>query len=203
MRSAHTAVLAAVCSLVLLGGCEDPPPVKLTLDPAGPFKLVKKGQTQQLTATAFDAKGIIYKRKSPVPVTYSSTDTSVATVDGTGLITATGSGAAQVKAQAWDLEATADVTAVIPGSIEVQVPAGTTKDAPFKMRFKTKPVQMVVVVKDDKGVVLPKPKILYRALDYCVEVSEDGLLTPLADGACIVQVSVADVNAKVWVDVRE
>ncbi len=62
---------------------------------------------------------------------------------------------------------------------------------------------MVVVVKDDKGNVIPKPKVLYRALDYCVEVSEDGLLTPLADGECQVSVTVADQSAKVWLDVKE
>jgi hypothetical protein len=199
MRSFHPAVLA----VALLAACADPPPAKLTIDSSGPIHFMKRGLTRQVTLAAFDAKGRPFHLTGKEQVTWSSSDPSVATVDAKGTITATGSGVTQVKAAMSDLEATVDATSSIPGSVEVKEPAGTTKDAPFKMRFKTKPVQAVVVVKDDKGTVIPKPKILYRAMDYCVDVSEDGLLTPLADGACAVQVSVGEQSAKIWLDVRE
>ncbi len=199
MRTAALAVSLAA----LLCACADKQPAKLALDPKGPFSFDKRGQKEQVKIAAFDEKGFPFTRKGAVPVAYSSTDPSVVTVDASGNITTTGSGTAQVKAMAWGLETTADVTSSIPGSVEVMVPAGTTKTAPFKMRLSGKPMQIVVVVKDDKGVVIPKPKVIFRALDYCVESSDDGLLTPLTHGECAVLVSVADQTARVWMDVRE
>ncbi len=205
MRIPAAALLPVALSLTLglLCACADKQPAKLALDPKGPFRFEKRGQSEQVKIAAFDEKGFPFTRQGAVPVTYSSSDESVVTVDATGTITATGSGKAQLKATAWGLETSADVTSTIPATVEVKVPAGTTKAAPFKMRMNAKPMQIVVVVKDDKGVVIEKPKVIFRALDYCVETTDDGLLTPLAEGPCPVLVSVADQSAKVWMDVRE
>lgn len=194
------------CILVaalLLAACGETPPAKLALDPKGPFSFTKVGDTEQVKVAAFDAKGRPYTRKGAVPVEYSSSDETVVKVSPSGEIVATGSGKAQVRATAWGLETTADAAVRIVGSVEVVDPAGTTKKAPKRVRLKDKPFPVQVVVKDDKGAVIEKPKVLYKALDYCVETDDDGVLTPLTEGECGVRVTAADKSATLWLDVRE
>jgi hypothetical protein len=188
---------------LLLTACGDTPPAKLALDPKGPFSFTKIGEIEQVKVAAFDGKGMPYTRKGAVPVEYSSSDESVVKVSPSGEIMATGSGKAQVKATAWGIDTTADASVRIVGSIEVVDPAGTTKKAPKHVRLKDKPFPVRVVVKDDKGVVIEKPKVLYKALDYCVETDDEGVLTPLTEGECGVRVTAADKSATLWLDVKE
>lgn len=191
-----------VCAL-LVAGCGEKKPARLQMDPKGPFTFSKAGQFEQVRVAAFDEKGMPFTRAGAAPVAYASSDESVATVAADGTITAVGSGKVTITAKAWDLETTADVTSTIVGSVEIVEPAGTSKKSPRRVRLKEKPFAMKVVVKDDKGGVIEKPKVLYKALDYCVEASDDGVLTPLTEGECGVRATSADKSATLWLDVRE
>ena len=69
-------------------------PVRIDVSP-GTASLSSIGQTVQFTAEAFDANGHAVADAS---FTWSSSNTSVATVDATGLATSTGIGSAEIAA---------------------------------------------------------------------------------------------------------
>jgi hypothetical protein len=64
-------------------------------------------------------------------------------------------------------------------------------------------VTLTVVVKDEKGNVVPNPKLTFRASDYCVEATPDGIVHPMAVGECSVIVESAGKTAKLDLDVKE
>jgi hypothetical protein len=187
-------LLATVALASMTFACAEEMPERLALDPSGPFKMDKKGEKETTKVAAF------MKNKRPyvkaVPADWQSGDTSVATVEN-GVITATGSGKTQITATAWGLTTSADVNVVIVGSVEV------VNDVPKPFKLKAKPHQLKVTVKDDKGNVIEKPLVRYKATNYCVEVSDDGLLSPLADGDCDVVIESADKSTKVKIETRE
>ena len=99
---------------IVLGACGD--------SPAGPEKLVATvslrpatdtivlGETVALVVRIEDAQGSLL---SGVPVDWSSSNGSVASVDSTGRVTGTGAGVARITATAQGKSATASVTALI------------------------------------------------------------------------------------------
>lgn len=197
---AHALARATTCSLawmtllLSLPACEEKKPDRLALDPAGPFRFERKGETETVNVAAFTGARPYVRA---VPVEYASSDATVATVDAKGVITCTGSGAATVTARAWGISTTADISATVVGSVEVK------DDVPRPFKLKNPGVQLHVVVKDDKGHVIDKPKVSFRATDYCVEVDDAGFMKPLADGDCDVVVSAADQSARLKLQVRE
>jgi uncharacterized protein YjdB len=85
--------------------------------------LTSVGATHQLTALVRDARGQPYP---DAPVTWATSDASVATVSPTGLVTATGSGTASITATSGGVSATTVVTVQIdagPATITSVTPA--------------------------------------------------------------------------------
>ena len=191
---ARSWALGALLAALLAAGCEEAKPDRLTLDPSGPFRFEKRGESEQVKAAAFRGPKPYVKA---VPVEYSSADTSVATVDADGTIRATGSGKTTITASAWGVTATAEVSVRIVGSIEL------VDDVPKPFKLKMKPRPLKAIVKDDKGAVIDGYKVAWRATDYCVEVSDDGVLAPLSDGDCDVEARAADQYARIKLQVRE
>lgn len=189
-------VLASALALgsLVLTGCEEPKPDRLTLDPSGPFRFEKRGEHEQVKPAAYRGPKPYVK---PVPVELTSADPNVATVDPDGTIRATGSGKTTITASAWGLTASADVSVQIVGSIEL------VDDVPKPFKLNAKPRPLKAIVKDDKGTVIEGYKVAWRATDYCVEVSDDGVITPLTDGDCAVEARAADQYARVKLQVRE
>ena len=74
---------------------------------------------------------------------------------------------------------------------------------PKPFRLSSKPVPLTVVVKNEKGMVVPKPTLKMRATDYCVEVTPEGVVHPLAVGECAVVVEIAGKSARIDLDVKE
>jgi hypothetical protein len=101
------------------GGATEPrDPAEVILEPAA-LSLTAVGQTQQLSATVVDSQG------DPLPdpgLSWSTSDPAVATVSSTGLVTAEGSGSAEITAEAGSVtgQAQVDVTQAIGFQIEVK-----------------------------------------------------------------------------------
>ena len=188
------ALAAASLAALTLAGCEEPKPDRLALDPAGPFTFDKRGEHEQVKAAAFRGPRPYVKA---VPVEFTSADISVATVDSDGNIRATGSGTTTITASAWGVSTTAEVRVRIVGSIEL------VDDVPKPFKLKAKPRPIKAIVKDDKGANIEGFKVAWRATNYCVEVSDDGVIAPLADGDCDVEARAADQYARIKLQVRE
>ncbi len=188
--------LLAACFIApaLLAACEAAKPDRLQMMPTGPFVFEKKGETEEVKVTAWVGPKPFTQVITP---TFASSDTTVATVDDKGVITCTGSGKATITASALNIYTTAEVKASIVGGLTVK------DDVPKPLKLNKKGHQLAFEVKDDKGTVIDNPKVQFRATDYCVEVNDEGFLTPLTEGDCDVIVSVSNFHQRVKLSVKE
>jgi alpha-amylase len=182
--------------------CGVPPPDRLEIVPPTPIKSIEQGKTFPLKVQAF--RGIVAhdENKAPLAVTWKSSDTTVADVGQDGTVTTTGSGKAVITANVTTgkdtaISATVDVENVFVSTVEA------TGEFPKPFKLSSKPVTLTVVVKDEKGTVIEKPRLKFSASDYCVEVSPDGVVGPLAVGECSVIVESAGKRASIALDVKE
>ncbi len=121
-KATITAVEEGVTASV---GAEVDPPQAASLGLAPASVAMQAGQTQQLSATFLDSSG------TPVAgpaVSWGSSNTGVATVSASGLITAVAAGAATITANAGALSATSTVTvvSVAPVVVAVNVTPGSS-----------------------------------------------------------------------------
>lgn len=180
-------VSALFVSLFMGAGCEPKRPARLSLRPAGPFQMTRVGETEQVKPMAYDDKSRPFAQA--LEVIYRSSDESVARVSSDGTITATGSGEATITAEAEGVSAAASIAVQVVGSVEI------VGDPPATLKFGGNEYALQVVVKDDKGRPIERPKLSFAASDYCVEVSPTGVVRPLTVGACEVEVRAADKTA--------
>lgn len=193
-RALPMAALLAVVSSGVMSGCEPKKPARLALDPRGPFRMTRIGQSEQVKPMAYDEANLPFVQA--LDVAYKSSDDTVAKVSSAGVIEATGSGSAVITATTEGLSATAAVEVLVVGSVEI------VGDPPAKLRYGGKDITLDVVVKDDKGREIPKPKLSFSASDYCVQVSPDGVVHPLTIGKCDVIVRSADQSASHTFEVK-
>lgn len=198
------AFLAPIAAFALAASlaCGVPPPDRLEVVPPTPIKSVEQGRTFPLKIAAFRGVAAHDDKKAPLTVTWKSSDTSVADVGDDGVVTTTGSGKAVITATVAtgkdsSISATVDVDNVFVSTIEA------SGDFPKPFRLSSKPVPLTVVVRDEKGNVIEKPRLKFSASDYCVEVGPDGIVAPLAVGECSVNVESAGRRASIALDVRE
>lgn len=201
MTRTHLPAFIVAAALSTLA-CGTPPPDRLEIDPPTPIKATEPGAQAQLKVKAFRGIADYDDSKAPLVVSWKSSDASVADVNDSGLVTARGSGKAVITASVPGkggaaVEAAVDVSNVMVSTVEMSGPF------PSKFRLSSPPVQLTVVVKDEKGQLIEKPKLNFKASDYCVEVSPDGLVHPLAVGECDAIVEVAGKSARVSLDVKE
>lgn len=188
--------------LACVVGCGVPPPDRLEIVPPTPIKSIEQGKAFPLKVQAF--RGIVAhdEQKAPLVVSWKSSDTSVADVGQDGTVTTTGSGKAVITASVpagkdATISATVDVDNVFVSTVEA------SGDFPKVFKLSSAPVTLNVVVKDEKGTPIEKPRIKFSASDYCVEVSPEGVVGPLAVGECSVIVESAGKRATIALDVRE
>ena len=188
--------------IALSVACGAPPPDRLEILPPTPIKSDELGQTVALSTQAF--RGIVAHDdgKAPLVVSWSSSDPAVATVDAKGTVSSTGTGKATIQASVPGAAGKAVTASVDVNNLIVQT-VTATGDFPKVFKLDSKPVQLTVVVKSEKGVVVDQPKLRMRATDYCVEVTPEGMVHPLAVGECAVVVEVAGKTAKIDLDVKE
>jgi uncharacterized protein YjdB len=149
-----------------------PPVASVTVTP--PSASVQAGQTAQLTATLKDANGNILTGRT---VTWSSSNTTVATVSSSGLVTTKVAGSATITATSEGKSGTSaiTVTAVPVASVTVtpataSVPAGGT-------------VQLTATPKDANGTPLTGRTITWQSSNSATaSVNGSGLVTGVASG---------------------
>ena len=181
----NASLVIALCTFAL--ACEPKKPSRLELDPKGPFQMTRVGQSERIKPMAYDDKNRPFV--SQLEMTYTSSDPTVAKVSADGTITASGSGTATIAAETLGVKTQAEVRVQIVGSVEI------VGEPPETLKYGGQDYQLQVVVKDDKGNVIEKPKLSYSASDYCVEVSPTGLVHTLSEGKCDVIVRSATKQA--------
>ncbi len=133
--SAWTALLGSIAAC---GSTEPQIPTSVSLSTSA-VSFTALGQTQQLFPSVTDQDG---KTLSGANVSWSSSNTGVATVSPSGVVTAVGSGSADITATAGSATATAQVTVVqtptellkVSGDAQTGV-AGTTLPAPLVVQL--------------------------------------------------------------------
>lgn len=175
-------------ALVVLAGCGGggggdgtmPPPqvasVAITSPSTGPT-FATLGRTAQLVAEARNSSGTAI---SGVTISWSSSDNAVATVSGSGLVTAAANGAAQIRASASGVQSSplAVTVSQVAGSVTI-TPASVILGAIGSTR------QLAAAVRDSGGSSIAGASITWtRAGPGTVaSVSGSGLVTSLANGS--------------------
>jgi len=132
---------------LIVGSCSDStsPPTATTIQlSATSVTLTALTATRQFTATVLDQNG---STMSDAVVTWAAPTPTVATVSGTGLITAVGNGAAQVTATSGNATASVSVT-VAQNPVPPTSAAGATQTAALGLAV---PVKPAVLVADSLG----------------------------------------------------
>lgn len=177
----------ALCAIALtLAACK-PTPAKIVIklpkdsieasaeNPVLP-PFTEKNANIKLRASSFDERGVYMGNAI---VSWSSSDPSVAVINGDGLVTILSSGKATIKAELAEpkLEATFDVSASIPKRIKITPPEEGLKE--IKMGVKK---TFKATVYDDKDQVIPDAKVTWRTNGYAATVAVDGEIEGRATG---------------------
>jgi leishmanolysin/Big-like domain-containing protein len=194
------------CALLLLaslplagcgGGVEPKVPTLAALSAAA-VTLTAIGQTHQLTATVTDQNGATIPSPS---LTWASTNTAVATVDASGLVTAVGNGSAKITASAGSATASADVT-VAQAAAQLQKTGGDQQTTTVGQAV---PVPLSVRVLDANNVGIPGATVTFAAATSdgtagtpSATTGSDGVasttFTVLASGAVQVTAAVSNTS---------
>jgi uncharacterized protein YjdB len=148
------------------------PVASVTVSPAAAS--VQAGQTQQLTATLKDASGNVLTGRT---VTWSSGNTTVASVNGTGLVTAKVAGSATITATSEGQSGTAAITVTPVPVASVTVAPGTGSVAVGST------LQLAATPRDANGNPLTGRTITWQSSNATVaSVNGSGLVTGVAVG---------------------
>jgi uncharacterized protein YjdB len=136
------------------------------------------GQSTQATAVLRDASGNVLAGSA---ITWSSSDTSVATVDGTGLVQAVGQGGATITATSQGVPGVATMTVTAPSPTPVASVSVTLNSPSLVVGQST---QAVATLRDASGNVLSGRTISWSSSNSAVAtVNAQGLVTSVAAGS--------------------
>jgi uncharacterized protein YjdB len=152
------------------------PVASVTVSPASASPQV--GQTTQLTATPKDASGNPLSGRA---VTWSSNNTTVATVNGTGLVSAKAAGSATITATSEGQSGTASITVT-------QVPVATVTVSPASASVQVgSTVQLSATTKDANGNILTGRTVTWSSSDTTIaKVGGTGLVTGQGAGSATI-----------------
>src|SRR5207245_1437105 len=124
-----------VCNFAITGSQPPAPVATVTLTPAS--ATLNEGQTLQLTATLKDANGNVLIGRS---ITWSSSNSSAATVNATGLVTGVVAGSATITATSEGQSGTSAITVVhMPVASVTVTPASGTVSAGSSVQLTATP----------------------------------------------------------------
>lgn len=189
--------LGLAALLLSAGACDDDddiiqPPIigSVTLEPAAATLSV--GETAQLDATVLDTDG------DPLPdepVSFTSSDEAVATVDADGVVTAVSPGAATITAEADGFTDTSEITVRTASEISVE-PADTTLTV-------GETAAITVTVLDFEGNPVVDPVVTFTSSDETIAtVDTDGVITAVAEGEAVITADTEGLTAEVSVTVQ-
>lgn len=188
-------VSALLAALAWMSGCGDgateptpdpPRPATVTVTPAN-AELAALGATAQLTAQVMDQYGQVMASAN---VTWSSSAALVAAVDGSGLVTAAGNGAATITATAGSASGTAAVTVRQQVSAVAVTPAADTMVERDTLRIAAEAT-------DANGHVVAGAEFTWSSGDEAVaRVDADGLVTGVGAGEVEVTASSSGVAGR-------
>ena len=165
-----------VCNFAIAGSQPPVPVATVTLAPAS--ATLNEGQTQQLTATLKDANGNILTGRS---ITWSSSNSSAATVSASGLVTGVAAGSATITATSEGQSGTAAITVVHTPVASVTVaPASATLN-------EGQTQQLTATLRDANGNVLTGRSITWSSSNSsAATVSASGLVTGKVAGSATI-----------------
>ena len=157
--------------------------------------LMSIGETVQLTATVLDGNG---RPVDDVVVTWSSSDVSVATVSGAGLVTAVGNGSVAITAGSGSASTSVPVTVMqSAGSIAVEPDEAT-------LMALGETVQLTATVLDGNGQPVSGAVVTWLSSDVSVAtVSDQGLVTAVSNGSVTITARSGSASASVPVTVKD
>ena len=158
--------------------------------------LVAFGDTVQLAAEAADANG---HAVVGAEFTWSSSDTAVAVVDGSGLVRSVGAGVAEITAVSSSVAGRTEVTVVAPAATTVAV---TPDTAAFTAIGQT--ARLFAEVRDQAGRVIEGAPVAWSSGDTLVAtVDSAGLVAAVGSGATTVTAMADEVSGTAVVTVEQ
>src|SRR6266700_2245052 len=165
-----------VCNFAITGSQPPAPVATVTLTPGS--ATVNEGQTLQLAATLKDANGNILTGRS---ITWSSSNTSAASVNGTGFVTGVTAGSATITATSEGKSGTSAITVVhMPVASVTVTPASGTVPAGSS-------VQLTATPKDANGNPLVGRTVTWQSSNTsAATVNGGGLVSGVAAGSATI-----------------
>ncbi len=165
-----------VCNFAIAGSQPPAPVATVTLTPAS--ATVNEGQTLQLTATLKDANGNTLTGRS---ITWSSSNSSAATVSASGLVTGVVAGSATITATSEGQSGTSAITVVhMPVASVTLTPALATVSAGSSL-------QLTATPKDANGNPLVGRTVTWQSSNTsAATVNSSGLVTGVAAGSATI-----------------
>ena len=165
-----------VCNFAITGSQPPAPVATVTLTPAS--ATVNEGQTLQLTATLKDANGNVLIGRS---ITWSSSTSSAATVNGTGLVTGVAAGSTTITATSEGQSGTSAITVVhLPVASVTVTPASGTVSAGSSL-------QLTATPKDANGNPLVGRTVTWQSSNTAAAtVNGSGLVSGVAAGSATI-----------------
>jgi uncharacterized protein YjdB len=146
------------------------------------------GQTTQATALLQDANGNTLSDRA---VTWSSSDSTVATVSPSGLVTAVAAGSVTIHASVEGVDGSAGLSVGAADLPVTTVPVATVSVLVASRLTVGQTVQATAVAKDVNGNVLTGRPVVWASLDSSVAtVSSTGVVTPVSGGQAVIQATV-------------
>ena len=143
------------------------------------------GDTVTITASESDINGLALTGK---PVTWASSDTNIAVVSTSGIVTARKVGSVSITGTSGSAAGTSHITVVaaLPPSISS---IAVSPSPAFVVIHGTQ--QLTAVVRDANGAVIPGLTVIWQSNNPNVAtVSTTGLVTGVANGACVISASI-------------
>ena len=165
-----------VCNFAIAGSQPPAPVATVTVAPGS--ATVNEGQTLQLTATLKDANGNVLIGRS---ITWSSSNSSAASVNGTGLVTGVTAGSATITATSEGQSGTSAITVVhLPVASVTVTPASGTVSAGSSL-------QLTATPKDANGNPLVGRTVTWQSSNTAAaRVNGSGLVTGVAAGSATI-----------------
>ncbi len=174
-----------------------PPPVVSSVMVSPPMASIETGETQQFEAVALTSDGTAVPG---VTIAWTSSDTTVATVDDSGLATGVGAGSAAITATVGDVSGTAMLMVSVPppvvSSITVSPPMASIETG------ETQQFEAVALTSD--GMAIPGVTFNWTSSEMMVATVDDmGLATGVGVGEVEITATVDDVSGTAVLMVTE